>query len=109
MCFLPIIKKYTIIRMVAPMSESSHSALVRLVLFMVCLSVAGTCIAGVHYYAIDLPQQQNLQAPTNGMMTCSASCDAQYYACIPSCKGSSNMASCRSRCESDYSTCKASC
>ena len=95
--------------MVTPMSESSHSPLASLVLCMVCLSVAGTCIAGVHYYAIDLPEQKNLQIPTNALMTCSAYCDAQYYACIPSCKGSSSLASCRSNCESDYSTCKASC
>lgn len=48
------------------MSESLRSPLARLVLFMVCLSVAGAFIAGAHYVAVDLPQQQNLQAPTNG-------------------------------------------
>lgn len=41
------------------------SPLVRLVLFMVCLSIAGSIVAGAHYYAVDLPQQQALQAPTN--------------------------------------------
>jgi hypothetical protein len=41
------------------------SPLVRLVLFMICLSIAGSIVAGAHYYAVDLPQQQTLQAPTN--------------------------------------------
>lgn len=42
------------------------SPLVRLLLFMVCLSIAGSIVAGAYYYAIDLPQQQQaLQAPTN--------------------------------------------
>jgi len=53
-----------ITRMVIPLSES-RSPLARLVLFMFCLSVAGTFIAGVHYAAIDLPQQQSVTAPTN--------------------------------------------
>jgi len=50
--------------MVIPLTES-RSPLARLVLFMVCLSIAGAFIAGVHYAAIDLPQQQSVTAPTN--------------------------------------------
>ena len=50
--------------MVIPMSESTHSPLARLVLFMICLSVAGTFVAGAHYDAVDLPQQE-LQPPQN--------------------------------------------
>jgi archaellum component FlaG (FlaF/FlaG flagellin family) len=45
--------------------ESTRSPLARLVLFIVCLSIAGSIVAGVHYYAVDLPQQQNVQAPAN--------------------------------------------
>lgn len=43
------------------------SPLSRLVLFMVCLSVAGSIIAGAHYYAVDLPEQnaQSLTPPSN--------------------------------------------
>ena len=52
---------------------------------MVCLSIAGSIIAGAHYYTVDLPQQ-NLQAPANTLMTCSQSCDAGYYSCMPYCK-----------------------
>ena len=46
--------------------ESTQSPLARLVLFMVCLSVAGSIIAGVHYYAVDLPEQNAVQVPSNG-------------------------------------------
>jgi hypothetical protein len=48
------------------MSQSQKSPLARLVLFMICLSIAGGFVAGVHYFAIDLPQQQKVQAPHNG-------------------------------------------
>ncbi len=48
------------------MSGSKRSPLARLVLFMICLSIAGAFVAGVHYFAIDLPQQQKVQAPHNG-------------------------------------------
>jgi len=44
-------------------SPSEKSPLARLVLFMVCLAIAGSAVAGAHYYAIDLPQQRN--APHN--------------------------------------------
>jgi hypothetical protein len=52
------------------MPPSERSPLARLVLFMVCLSVAGGAIAAVHYYAIDLPQQKALPAPENTSWQC---------------------------------------
>lgn len=36
-----------------------------LVIIIVCISAAGAFIAGLHYYAVDLPQQ-SAQAPSNG-------------------------------------------
>lgn len=45
--------------------ESTRTPLARLVLFIVCLSIAGSIGAGIHYYAVDLPQQQVVQAPSN--------------------------------------------
>ena len=48
------------------MTQTEYSPLARLVLFMVCLSVAGTLLAGGHYFAVDLPQQQSVQVPSNG-------------------------------------------
>jgi len=52
----------------------------RLVLFMVCLSVAGAVLASVHYVAVDLPHQKNLQAPTNEQGICGVCC--QYDLCL---------------------------
>ncbi len=60
------------------MSQSAKSPLARLVLFMVCLSVAGAFIAGVHYFAVDLPQQQNVQAPANGCTYTYGECTYEY-------------------------------
>ncbi|MCK9630845.1 MAG: hypothetical protein M0R30_04325 [Methanoregula sp.] len=47
------------------MEESTRSPLARLVLFMVCLSIAGSVVAAAHYYAIDIPEQQDVQPPAN--------------------------------------------
>lgn len=67
------------------MSES-QTPLARHVLFMVCLSIAGTIVAGAHYYAIDLPQQLDVQAPNNF----SDSCQQWIDKCLLYCKSSSN-------------------
>jgi hypothetical protein len=37
--------------------SATQSPLARLVLVMICLSVAGSIGAGIHYAAVDLPQQ----------------------------------------------------
>ena len=42
-----------------------HSPLTRLVLFIVCLAIAGSFVAGLHFLAVDLPAQKNVVAPTN--------------------------------------------
>jgi len=47
------------------MPVSKLSPFARLVLFMVCLAIAGSIIGGLHYYAVDLPNQEYVQAPTN--------------------------------------------
>ncbi len=72
--------------------------LTRLVLFTVCLSIAGAFVAGAHYYAIDLPQQNALEGPpynsnTNSLgnkcPTCLASCtylpENEKYECLGRC------------------------
>ena len=51
-------------------SLSTQSPLPRLVLFMVCLAIAGMVVAGVHYFAVDLPQQKTVQAPENSGLSC---------------------------------------
>ena len=64
------------------MSQSQKSPLTRLVLFMVCLSIAGSIVAGAHYFAVDLPQQKAVQAPSNSpsdnCQECYDRCDAEF-------------------------------
>ncbi|MEN6610146.1 MAG: hypothetical protein ABFC24_04835 [Methanoregulaceae archaeon] len=43
------------------------SPLRSLVLCMVVLSVFGALIGGLHWYAVDLPQQKAVQAPAKGV------------------------------------------
>jgi len=59
------------------MSEKK-SPLARLVLFMVCLSVAGAVVSGVYTFAVEQPQQQSVTAPTNYDIR-------QYTACREAC------------------------
>lgn len=81
------------------MSESERSPCARLVLFMICLSIAGSILAGAHYYAVDLPQQNALKAPENGWDStqscevCTGNCiihkitgdERRYFDCIDQC------------------------
>jgi len=71
-----------------------RSPLARLVLFMVCLAVAGSILGGAHYYAVDIPQQNALQPPQNAdssnqnCKTCKHNCkiDLDYYLCLSICE-----------------------
>ena len=58
--------------------------LARLVLFMVCLSIAGSFIAGAHYTMVDLPAQKSMQAPTN-TGSCMDACHAEQINCRANC------------------------
>jgi hypothetical protein len=60
---------------------SEHSPLARLVLFLVCLAIAGSLVAGTHYYAIDLPQQNSLQAPENAVSS-TINCNICRHNCL---------------------------
>jgi len=72
----------------------SGSPLARLVLFFVCMALAGSFIAGMHYAAVDLPAQKNIQAPQNAASSrsnceiCMHNCkvDPEYYNCTSICK-----------------------
>lgn len=86
------------------MQESDSSPLARLVLFMVCLSAAGSIIAGAHYFAIDLPAQKNVQAPTNSD-TCASTCSMQKMDCARNCPKDSNQGSCLDACLETYYHC----
>ena len=76
------------------MSET-RSPLAQLMIFMVFLALAGSIIGGLHYYAVDLPLQKNVQAPTNSNSCANHAkwCDQvctplalnsrdSYYACL---------------------------
>ena len=58
--------------------QCASSPLARLVLFMICLAIAGSIIAGVHYIAID---SHKPQAPSNAY-SCYDSCNDYYNQCI---------------------------
>ena len=60
------------------MSQTQKSPLARLVLFMVCLAIAGSLLAGLHYFAVDLPAQKNLHPPKNFYIDC----NMQFDSCI---------------------------
>jgi len=90
------------------MTEPVKSPLARLVLFMICLSIAGSVVAGITTFAMALPDQKNLEAPTNALMSCSKSCKIDYSSCISSCKKSSSS-NCQSNCQMEYTACKSMC
>jgi hypothetical protein len=63
--------------------ESVNQPLARLVLFMVCLSIAGSIIAAVWYVAPD-PGQQPIQPPENrkpDLYACQNACKETYVDC----------------------------
>jgi hypothetical protein len=74
------------------MTAAQQSPFARLVLFMVCLAIAGSCIAGAHYYTIDLPQQK-VTPPDNGppmgyqCKICKANCadKTDIWNCLQEC------------------------
>ncbi|NMB78285.1 MAG: hypothetical protein GYA23_04245 [Methanomicrobiales archaeon] len=75
-------------------TESPHSPLARLVLFMVCMAIAGSLVAGTHYYAIDLPQQKNVQTPENAENN-----NINCILCLHNCQVDSDPISCRTGCK----------
>jgi hypothetical protein len=76
-------------------SPPGKSPLLRLVLFIICLAITGSIIAGVHYFAIDLPQQQNMQAPTNAGSFCSyAVAQNIYCSCLDNAYGQEGFTIC---------------
>jgi hypothetical protein len=77
--------------MVSPLFAGSP--LGRLVLFMMCLAIAGSAVGAAHYYLADLPQQELVQAPENGMT--GHECII-YQTCISMCQGDPG---CLGRCE----------
>ena len=63
--------KIRIYHTVKKMSEKSP--LTRLVLFIVCLAIAATIVAGAHYLAVDLPAQETALHPPANSESCTIS------------------------------------
>ena len=62
------------------MQESIQSPLARLVLFMVCLALVGSLVAGTHYILIDRPAQEYAaHPPSNYSGSCIARMDLIGY------------------------------
>ncbi|NMB77592.1 MAG: hypothetical protein GYA23_00675 [Methanomicrobiales archaeon] len=74
---------------------SSRSPLAMLVLFMICLAIGGSIIAGLHYYTVDLPGQQRaaLTMPEN-----SAVMAAKCKNCQLDCSYSLEPVTCLNKC-----------
>jgi hypothetical protein len=83
------------------------SPLARLVLFMVCLSVAGSILAGGYWFAAGLPQQQEVQAPHNE--DCSATCLENYNQCAGDCRRGGCTTSEGGLCSRAYEKCESDC
>jgi hypothetical protein len=75
-------------------SQSTRSPFARLVLFTICLAIAGSAVAGAHYYAVDLPQQKAPDAPDNGLKPFSK-CEI----CQSNCLGKVDIYDCMNECD----------
>ena len=71
---------------------------------IICISAAGAFLAGLHYYAVDLPQQ-TAQAPSNGCFLGICSNDGQTPGANTQCPASVSFASCAQYGESDCYKC----
>lgn len=81
------------------MSENEKPPLARLILFMVCLSIAGAFVAGAHYYVIDLPGQKALSGypPANANRDTVEKCNTCMNGCVYS--GKYTYWECKLNCE----------
>ena len=95
------------------MSQSHKSQLARLVLFTVCVSIAGSLMAGTYYFAVDLPQQKAVHAPQNSGSDnsfCNDECTQEMYICIRNCPADIlNRKQCSQECGSKYGECQSEC
>ena len=84
------------------MPGSAQSPLRKLVLFLVCLALAGTILAGILYLTVELPAQQPARAPPNGPGS-SRPCEIFRTDCPGGC---GNDQACLDRCDQLYNGCQ---
>ena len=73
-----------------------RSPLASLVLFICCIAMAASILATAHYVVVDLPAQNNVQAPENALLStedcnlCKKNCKApsvdDHIECIRQCE-----------------------
>jgi hypothetical protein len=83
-------------------TRSQESPLARLVLFMVCLSVAGS-IAGGMYYAAGIPAQR--MQVHEGSDPCPGICSLQNADCHNDCLKNISRSRCQDACDTVYEDC----
>jgi hypothetical protein len=84
--------------------SETKSPLARLVLFMICLSVAGIFVSGVYTFTAG-PQQQSVTAPENSADSpqfehCMDVCDSRYDSRTH--EGSEQLRNCQQTCYEKY-------
>jgi hypothetical protein len=70
--------------------KNPQTPLARLVLFIFFLAIAGTFVAGIHYFAIDLPAQKEVSPPANRAgdpecVSCLAACELKIFGAFEGC------------------------
>lgn len=92
--------------------RAAKSPLARLVLFMICLSMAGFLVSVIHYAAIDMPSQANPPSPKNWNLDCEIS-NTNMFTCRAMCQNGPvpgvGKESCLADCDRIYQECGKRC
>jgi hypothetical protein len=92
--------------------SESKSPLARLVVFMVCLSIARVLGAGIHGYAVNRQSPDAVRVPTNEVnIYCMNDCQFDAEWCSNTCglPGDPDFGSCSDRCLNELETCETRC
>ncbi|MDO9550060.1 MAG: hypothetical protein Q7J03_03720 [Methanoregula sp.] len=89
-------------------TNDPQSPITRLIVFIVCLALAGSFVAVIHYFAVDLPQQNAIQAPENRgieLTSCQQGCIDAREVCLNSCSADTCVLQCQSAAGACYQRC----
>jgi len=84
-------------------TTGQNNPLLRLLIVIILLAVAGSIVAGLYYVNVELPSR-SLQPATQDQYVCSQ-CSPDLNRCTEICKANS----CYTRCQAQFSTCTKSC
>ncbi|MDD1687017.1 hypothetical protein [Methanoregula sp.] len=91
----------------------TKSPLASLVLFMICIAILGSIIAGAYYFAIEKPSHDALTAPSNlqpsfsPLATCLSKCHEAYFNCLED--STTDVSNGEPECSTDQDTCEHKC